>query len=116
MDKIQTYNDGVVKIYGTPNTLKGTLRYEERTVGIQRYNRGLQNGIRIDKVARCPSMQGIFTDDIADLTDGFRYEIKQVQYPKDVTPPSMDLSLQRLTSRNEPHTTDEDGFAVENDM
>jgi hypothetical protein len=35
-------------------------------------------------------------DDVAVLMNGSQYEIKQVQYPPDVVPPSMDLSLESI--------------------
>jgi SPP1 family predicted phage head-tail adaptor len=110
MSDTQTFNDGVVTIYGTKNTApagglpvyalnpepKETLRYEERTVGIQRFYTAMQNKIRIDMLLRCPRIRNIATQDIAIPIDGKQYEIKQVQYPPDVEPPVMDLSLERL--------------------
>lgn len=106
--QIQTYNDGDVKIYKTTDdaeagdmptdkpVFKETLRYEEQKVGIFRYNQGLQNDIRVDRLLRCPRRQGVSSQDIAIPIDGEQYEIKQVQYPKDVAPPSMDLSLEKV--------------------
>lgn len=108
----QTYKDGLVKIYSVSNiaapgdkpvdglssTPKDTLRYDERTVGINRYYTAMQNKVRIDMLLRCPRRRGVTTNDIAIPNDGQQYEIKQVQYPEDVTPPSMDLSLQKVVS------------------
>lgn len=110
--KAQTYNDGLVKIYKLGNTaqpgdmpkeglaLKQTLRYHERTVGVNRYYAALKDDVRIDAVLRCPRIDGI-SETKADIliavpNDGLKYRVVQVQYPEDVTPPSMDISLERL--------------------
>lgn len=112
MIRKQTYNDGVVKIYGTTDvaepgnlpvdglTLKETLRYEERTVGIKRFYTAMQQDIKIDMLLRCPQRRGVATQDIAIPIDGEQYEIKQVQYPPNVVPPSMDLSLERVKEKH----------------
>jgi hypothetical protein len=104
----QTYNDGVVKIYETSNTadpgnmpveglaLKCTLRYDEKTVGINRYYIAMQNDIKIDRLVRCQKIESVTTQDIAVPNDGKQYKIRQIQYPEDVKPPSMDLSLERI--------------------
>lgn len=104
----QTFNDGVVKIYSVENnaeagnmpksglTLKETLRYDELTVGIKRFYTAMQNNIKIDLLLRCPRKRSISTQDIAIPIDGEQYEIKQVQYPKNVVPLSMDLSLEKV--------------------
>lgn len=109
--KTQTFNEGVVRIYATADnsepgnmptdglTLKVTLRYDERTVGIHRYNQAMQNDIKVDRLLRCPWIDGVSTQDIAIPIDEEQYEIKQVQYPKDVVPPSMDLSLEKVKHR-----------------
>lgn len=107
--KTQTFNDGVVNIYSVGNiappgnmpkeglTLKvGPLRYEERTVGMGRFWAAIQAQAKIDMVLRVPQRRTVSTQDIALPNDGEQYEIKQIQYPKDVEPPVMDLSLERL--------------------
>lgn len=111
--KQQTFNDGVVKIYSTENTsepgnkpkeglaLKETLCYEERVVGIKRYYAAMQNNVRIDMVLRCPIRRNVGTQDIAIPIDEEQYKIKQVQYPPDVMPKSMDLSLERVDEKYE---------------
>ena len=110
--KRQSFNDGSVKIYKVENTalpgdmpvdglvLKQTLRYHERTVGMGRYYAALQNNIKVDFVIRCPEVRGLSDKDtdilVATLNGGSQYEIKQIQYPEDVEPPSMDLTLEKV--------------------
>lgn len=106
--KALTFNDGVVKVYGvtdtsTPGnkpteglTLKQTLRYKERTVGFNRFFTALQHAIKVQYVLRCPKVLGITTQDVAIPNDGKQYRILQVQYPEDVDPPVMDLTLEEV--------------------
>lgn len=110
MLKNQEFNDGVVNIFTVANNaLPGDtpkkklrvkhegLRYEERTVGMGRFWTAAQNNVKIDIILRVPRMRDVCTQDIAIPSfDKQQYEIKQVQYPPDVQPPVMDLSLQRL--------------------
>ena len=107
----QTYNDGLVSFYGIPDgadagddeitlTLKQAgIHYEKRMVGMSRFWAAGQTGTRIDKLIRVPFIPSVFREDIAVLEDGEQYDIKQIQEPPDVMPKSMDLSLERLTSR-----------------
>ncbi|HBV86886.1 MAG TPA: hypothetical protein DEF42_09615 [Desulfosporosinus sp.] len=105
----QAFNDGVVSIYKVGNispsgnmpkeglTFKvGPLRYEERIVGMGRFWSAMQAKARIDMVLRVPQLRGVSSQDIAIPNDGKQYEIKQIQYPPDVDPPVMDLSLERV--------------------
>lgn len=105
----QSFKDGVVSIYSVGNIAEpgnmpkeglilkvGLLRYEERTVGMGRFWSAMQNQARIDMVLRAPRIRSVSTQDIAIPNDGKQYEIKQVQYPPDVEPPVMDLSLERI--------------------
>lgn len=107
--KTQTFNDGVVKIYSVGNiaapgnmpkeglTLKvGPLRYKERTVGLNRFWVAMQNQARVDMVLRMPRIGIVSTHDVAIPPDGKQYEVKQVQYPEEIEPPVMDLTLERL--------------------
>lgn len=109
--RIQTYNDGICKISTVGNvaeagempqdglTLKHTLRYEERTVGMSRYWVAMQAHSKIHLLLRMPQVRNVTDRDVVVLPDGEQYSIKQIQYPKDVQPPSMDLSLERLTTK-----------------
>jgi len=107
--KPQTFNDGVVNIYTVGNTaapgsmpqegltLKvGPLRYKERTVGLNRFWAALQNQARVDLLLRVPQIREVSTHDIAIPNDGKHYDIVQIQYPEDIEPPVMDLSLERI--------------------
>lgn len=109
----QTYNNGICQIceitnIGEPGELpkdglkeKVKLRYEERTVGMSRFWTAMQAHARIDMLIRTPRIRGVNNFDIVLLPDGEQYEIRQIQYPRDVEPPSMDLSLTRLGTKYE---------------
>lgn len=106
-DNIQTFNDGIVDIYWIKNeaspgdtpkyVLKDkilNLRYEERTVGINRFWAAKQEQTQIEMLMRTQRLD-IKTHDIAVIREQ-QYKILQIQHPKNVTPPCMDLSLERL--------------------
>lgn len=109
-NKPQTFNDGSVKIYEVINTAppgkkpikeviyKNTLRYHERTVGLNRYYKALQLNAKIKYVLRCPCLRSVSTQDVAIPNDGKQYHIKQIQYPEDIKPRVMDLTLERVTA------------------
>lgn len=105
----QSFNDGVVNIYSVGNiaepgnmpkdglTLKvGSLHYEERTVGMGRFWTAKQAQVKVEQMIRVPRINSVSSQDIAIPSDGKQYEIVQIQYPKNVEPPSMDLSLERV--------------------
>lgn len=105
----QTFNDGIANIYSVGNiaapggmpkdglTLKlEKIRYKERTVGLNRYWAAMQTQARIDLVLRMPQLRNVSLHDVVTPVDGEQYRIVQIQYPEDVEPPVMDLSLQRL--------------------
>jgi SPP1 family predicted phage head-tail adaptor len=110
MSKTQTFNDGMVKIHGTTNgaapgdapkdalaqSPKFSLRFEVRTVGVNRYYAAMQNKIKVDMLVRCPRQRNVSTDDKAIINDGDQFHIRQVQFPPDVEPPCMDLSLEKV--------------------
>lgn len=116
--KYQSFEDGVVSIYKVSDialpgdmpvdglVLKQSLRYKERTVGLNRFYSALQNNIKVDLVIRCPEVRGLSesTNDIlvAIPIDGQQYKVMQIQYIEDSKPPSMDLTLERL---GEPYAT-----------
>ena len=103
----QPFTSGIVIIYGEQNVAepgylpqvqlaeKGILRYEERSLGLQRYFNAQQNQIQIERVIRCPRRPGITNQDVAETEDGTRYRIDMVQAVMDVYPPCMDLTLAR---------------------
>ena len=105
----QTYNDGIVKIYAETDTadpgykpvitrkLKIMLPYAERTVGVQRYYSAQQNMIQADMLIRVQS-SGVEIDNTDTATIGTRnYTIRQVQTVEGIYPPSIDLTLERIT-------------------
>lgn len=107
----QAYNDGVVTVYavtdaGPPGGLpvekpvkKAVLRYEERRLGLQRYYEGKQNQVEVERVLRTPRRKGVSSQDLAVTEDGQQYRTDLVQSATDVYPPSMDLTLTRITQK-----------------
>ena len=105
----QDYNDGIVHVYSmedraapgyapkpTP-TLKISLRYAERRLGIQRYYEAMQNQIQVERVIRVPrSAIQISNQDMAQTEDGRRYRIDMVQSADGIYPPSLDLTLAKI--------------------
>lgn len=103
----QNFNDGLVKIYTVTNgaapgktpvpTLSAqpvySLRYEERSFGIQRYYNAQQNQIQIERVIRVPRVDGVTNQNAAVTEDGKIYRIDMVQPLTDIYPPAMDLTL-----------------------
>ena len=108
LQSTQTFNDGVVKIYEVTNTappggmpvegiaLKQTLRYKERTVGLTRRNFARQDNVVIKYVLRCPRLRDVSAQDVAIPNDGNQYRIWDVQYPEDIEPPVMDITLEEM--------------------
>ena len=104
----QRYNDGVVRIYSVEDTaapgyapvetptLKITLRYEERRLGISRYFYGQQNQLQIDRVLRVQRAGKVTSQDIAVTEDGQNYRVDLVQSVPDVWPESVDLTLSKI--------------------
>lgn len=105
----QTFNDGVVSIYSLGDIsqngnmpkegltlIAGSLRYHERTVGMGRFWTAAQATVKIDLLLRCPQIRSVSTQDIAIPIDGKQYKIVQIQYPENIDPPVMDLSLERI--------------------
>lgn len=103
----QPLTSGIVTIYGEKNIAlpgylpqvqfdkKVTLRYEERSLGLQRYFNARQNQVQVERVIRCPRYAGVTNQDVAETEDGGRYRIDMVQAVMDVYPPCMDLTLAR---------------------
>jgi hypothetical protein len=99
VQKTQTFNDGIVCIYDLADdvlTLKRSLRYHERTVGLSRHYTAKQSQVKIAYVLRCPRLRDVSAQDIAIPNDGKQYRIEQIQYPEDIEPPVMDLTLSEL--------------------
>lgn len=106
----QSFPDGVLTIYAQeegaqpglqPKPVlrkKGTLRYEERALGIRRYYAAAQNQMQIDRVVRVPYTGTVNSQDVAGETKGETtrlYRIDLIQKVPDVYPPCADLTLVR---------------------
>lgn len=109
ISQTQSFNDGVINIYSLDNialpgnkpkeglTIKvGPLRYEERIVGMSRFWTAMQAQAKIEKMLRVQRINSVSAQDIAIPNDGEQYKIVQIQYPKNVEPSCMDLSLERV--------------------
>lgn len=111
----QNYDDGIVKIYTVTNSAPAglmpvetlsedpvyTLRYEERSYGIQRYYSARQNQIQIERVLRVPRVPHVTNQNVAITQDGKKYRIDWVQPLTDVYPASMDLTLVKYEQKAE---------------
>ena len=105
----QPYNDGMVTIFAAKDvakpgyapqvelTKKVTLPYAEQRLGIQRYYQGMQNQIEIERVIRVPKSVQVNSQDVAQTEDGRKYRIDLVQNVLDVYPPSLDLTLVKVS-------------------
>ena len=78
--------------------MKHSLRFDERTVGMNRFYAAMKNNVKVDMVVRVHRLSNVSTQDVA-VVNYEQYKIKQVQYPSDVEPPCMDLSLERLVQK-----------------
>ena len=109
-----SFNDGLVKIYSVEDiaqpglmprlqlTLKVTLRYEERKLGIQRYYSGQQNQTEISRVLRVPEPPFEIDNQMIAVTEtGRQYRIRLVQNVRDTFPPCLDLTLERIIQGEE---------------
>lgn len=110
----QQYNSGTVKIYTVtdgaspgyqPKVIltgepKYVLHYDERILGITRIYLSRQAQAEIVKVIRVPRVN-ISPQDVAVTEDGEKYEISTVQKAEGVFPPSLDLSLKKLSQNLE---------------
>ena len=100
----QQYNDGVVEIYAVTDssqpgyqpkeepTLKYSLAFEERALGINRLYLSRQNHAEIKRVIRVQRVS-ISPQDLAITNDEKQYRVDAVQAVLGVYPPSLDLSL-----------------------
>lgn len=105
---IQTYNDGMAVILkctdlgdpgDAPNlvyTEADKLCFESRTVGASRFYQAMQLNIRADLLLRFPRRDHVTIHDRIRI-GGTDYTIRQIQYPAEVRPRSMDLTLEAIT-------------------
>ncbi len=109
----QSFNDGLVHICTVEDVARVgrqpkkslhprcTLRYEERSLGIQRYYSAKQANVQISRVIRVPKGPEISTLDAAITHDGRQYSITMVQAVANVYPPCYDLTLSEITQTME---------------
>ena len=110
----QQYDDGVLKVYGTkdisaPGEFENiqtvvkysNVRYQNRTVGYNRFLQGRQVDLEIQRLLRIPKLPEINIYDIVETENGHQFKIEQVQDPQGVYPASLDLSLSVLKQRVE---------------
>ncbi len=74
------------------------IRKRDPGVGIKRFYTAMQADTRVDRLIRCPRLGCVSIHDVV-VIGGEQYEIEQVQYPVEVKPPSMDVTLRRLEVR-----------------
>lgn len=108
----QTYNDGFVDLFtcadlaapGYQPKLEAThvarLTYEKQFLGINRVYQSRQAHAEIKKIVRVPKSP-VTVFHLARDFDGVWYKIELVQEPEGVYPPSLDLSLSRVTAEVE---------------
>lgn len=106
----QMYNDGICFVCGIEDVSedgcmpkeelveKYKLAFADLTVGINRYYAALQNNIRAERLIRCQRIEGVTVQDTVKIKKE-QYYIRQIQYPTEVMPKSMDLTLERVTQQ-----------------
>lgn len=99
-----TFGDGIAQICGIINEaeegdrpkekliVKERLRFENRTVGLQRFFDAAQEKITISRVISLPLIPSVSTQDVV-VIEGNQYEIKMKQEKFDTRPASMLLTL-----------------------
>lgn len=106
----QPFKDGVALFYLVKNIanagnlpkealeerIPNALPYDELKVGITRFWSASQEHSKIERLLRFPRVDQVKREDVTIPIDGEQYKIVQIQYPPEVNPPCMDLSLERL--------------------
>lgn len=107
----QEFNDGVVSIYHLEDTAEpgympkpepraaAVLRYEEQRLGLTRYYAARQNNVDVERVLRVPLGASIAAQDIAVTEDSQEYAIDLIQTVDGVFPPSLDVTLAKVSQR-----------------
>jgi hypothetical protein len=117
----EVYNDGVVQIYAVTDgaqagllprpvpSLRETLHYQERRLGVQRNYQAAQNQIQVERVIRVPRpLAPITNQHVAVTEDGRTYRIDLVQEVLDVWPRSLDLTLARYEQQPSEQAAEEE--------
>lgn len=106
----QQFNDGLVAIFRATDTAQPgyqpvrktervcTLRYCERRLGMNRIYQARQQQVQLARVIRVPHA-AIVPGDIAKTEDCVQYIVDTVQEAVGVFPPSTDLSLREITTK-----------------
>ena len=104
--KLQTFNDGILSIF----ELKGNeerlfpafknIRFENRTVGAERFFKAKEAQHKVSKVVRIPQVRTLCDKDIIVIGDE-QYRILQAQTINDTLPKCWQLTLERVKKRQE---------------
>lgn len=102
-DIFETFNDGICSIRmmdedGNAGKEKERLRFQERTVGIKRYEEAMTNKVQIDRLLRVPFRPWMSSEYLI-VIDGQVYEVRQVQVIPDTRPKCNDISLHLARQR-----------------
>lgn len=99
----ETFNDGLCGFHsidddGNVGTIKEHLRFQNRTVGSQRYYEAMTNKVQIDRLIRVPFRPWLTTEYLV-VINGEIYEITQVQLIPDSLPKTNNVSLHHTRQR-----------------
>ncbi len=102
-DIFETFNDGLCSIRmideeGDTGREKERLRFQERTVGIKRYEEAMTNKVQIDRLIRV-QFRPWLTSEYLIVIDSQVYEVRQVQVIPDTRPKCNDISLHLARQR-----------------
>jgi len=108
----QTFEDGIVTVYRLEDTAApgylpkpkpvkmAKLWYAELRMGLTRYYAARQNNVTVERVVRVPRGAAIAVQDIAVTEDGREYRIDLIQTADGVFPPSLDVTLAKVSQRH----------------
>lgn len=97
--KCESYNDGTLELWTVvagENVKIANLRYENKTIGVERHYAAKKRDEQVDKLVKTPFVKA--SPDEFVIIGGEKYEILQVQELPDATPKSMLLSLRSFGS------------------
>lgn len=97
--RFETFNSGILDIVQLKENkivsdIERGVRFQEKTVGINRYWQANVVSVKIDRLVSVQAGLPVMTDHMV-LIGKDQYKIKQVQYKQDTKPPTMLLSLER---------------------
>ena len=97
--KCESYNDGTLELWTVvagENVKIANLRYENKTIGVERHYAAKKRDEQVDKLVKTPFVKA--SPDEFVIIGEEKYEILQVQELPDATPKSMLLSLRSFGS------------------